>query len=110
MSKIYLACPYSHKKEEVRLFRFQQANRAALYLMKKGNIVFSPISMSHPVAVQEELPLDWEFWGVFDESFIEWCELLMILKLDGWEKSVGISNERRIAKELNKEIDFMDAV
>jgi len=34
----------------------------------------------------------------------------MILKLDGWEKSVGISNERRIAKELNKEIDFMDAI
>ena len=107
MEKIYLACPYNHKKEGVRLYRFEQANKAASYLMQQGYIVFSPISMSHSIAVQEGLPLDWEFWEKFDRSFIEWCELLMVLKLKGFNNSVGISNEIQIAKELGKEIKYM---
>ena len=49
---IYLACPYTHPSAEVRLQRFELATRAAAKLISEGLIVFSPITMSHPIDMQ----------------------------------------------------------
>ena len=46
---IYLAAPYSHPDPGVRERRFRAINRAAAALIAEGRIVFSPISMSHPI-------------------------------------------------------------
>ena len=43
--KIYLAIPYSGHIEK----SFRLANEIAAELIQKGFIVFSPISMSHPI-------------------------------------------------------------
>ena len=51
MAKIYLACPYSHNP----MRGFVESSKAAARLMDAGNIVFSPISHSHPVAVHGKL-------------------------------------------------------
>jgi len=100
--RIYLALPYSGNKEE----SFKQANEMAAKLMTMGHIVFSPISMSHPIALQCKLPGDWEFWRKIDIAFIEWCEELHVLCLEGWETSTGVTAEIDIAEGLGKPIVY----
>ena len=104
MKKIYLAIPYSHSFEYMRELRFEIANQEAARLMAEGYIVFSPISHSHPIAVQCNLPKDYEFWKQFDEAFIDWCDELHIVCAPGWKESRGVAREIKYAKKQGKVI------
>ena len=91
--KIYLASPYSHANPDVRETRFELAAKAAAELMRRGNLVFSPIAHSHPLATFGGLRGDWNFWREFDHSFFEWADELWVLELPGWDTSPGIADE-----------------
>ena len=84
------------------------ANGLAWQLMLEGNVVFSPISHTHPIALAVELPRDWEFWKAQDISFLKWCDELHVLKQDGWEESVGVQAEIRLASEMHKPIVYIE--
>lgn len=100
--KIYLACPYSHKSLGVRNSRFIAANKAAAYLMKAGHQVFSPISHSVPVAETGIVPnMSWNFWRKQDFAFLEWADVMYVLKIPGWETSTGVTDEIAEAKRIN---------
>lgn len=101
--KIYLAIPYTGNE----LKSFKVANLVAGELMQKGHIVLSPISHTHPIAMECELPKDWEFWKKQDESFIGWCDELWIVPFPGHAKSRGVNAEIKIAKKLNKPIKYI---
>lgn len=75
--------------------------------MLDGHVVFSPITHSHPIAMQCELPGDWEWWERIDRVFIEWADELWVFQLDGWQESEGVQAEIRIAKELGKVVRFV---
>lgn len=83
------------------------ANRVAGDLMAQGNIVFSPISHSHPIACEYGLPRGWEFWKKFDECFIEFCDEFCIVCIDGWKESKGVKAEVGLAKKFKKPIKFI---
>ena len=74
------------------------------YLMSLGHIVFSPISHTHPIAVECDLPKDWEYWKKYDECFIEWCDQVHVWCMDGWKESRGVQAEINMAKKFGKEI------
>jgi len=101
--KIYLATPYTGNEFE----SFKNVNRIAGELMNAGHIVFSPISHTHPIACECEMPKHWEFWKKFDECFIEWCDELWICDFGDWTKSKGVLGEIKIAHKLNKQIKFI---
>lgn len=103
----YLAVPYSHPDRDVRLSRFKAANIAASLLMKRGDIVFSPISHTHPIAEEADLPKGWEFWEAFDRAYLEHSRKLVILCIDGWQESVGVNAEFVIARDAGLPIEFM---
>jgi len=105
---IYLACPYSHPLEGIRLARFRAANIAAARLMAEGHIVYSAISHTHPIAVENNLGLDWDYWRPADVYFIGLCDEMVVLKYPGWEESKGIDAEMRLAKSIGKKIRFME--
>jgi hypothetical protein len=104
---IYLASPYSHPDPAVREKRFRDACRAATALLRNGRAVFSPIAHSHPL-VEHGLPTDWSFWEWQDREHLARCDEVMVLMLDGWEESVGVREEIRIARELGKPVWFLD--
>ncbi len=106
MIDIYLACPYSHKDEKIREWRFRQASLAAGELIRKGLVVFSPVTHGHPIAGECDLPLDWEYWKKVSEVYIRLSKRMVILTLSGWEKSVGIKGEIEIAGNLGKDIYY----
>jgi len=107
---VYLACPYSHPDAEVRVWRFEQANTTAARMMNNGIHVFSPISHTHPIVLAGDLPKGWEFWAAYDEAVLQYCARIVVLTLPGWEDSIGIANELKIARELDLPIDFQGPV
>lgn len=104
----YLAAPYSHPDPKVRRIRFNIINRVAAELMAKGELVFSPISHTHPIALAGDLPLGWDYWETYARAILQCCREMKILRLTGWEQSIGIQNERRIAFEMQIPIEFID--
>lgn len=105
---VYLAVPYSHPYPEVREERFRAVNRVAAKLMEQGLHIFSPISHSHPISIEGNLPTNWEYWEAYDRAFLNASNKLIVLMLDGWDKSVGVAGEIAIAKELGIEIEYID--
>ena len=100
---IYLASPYTHPDADVREQRFEAACRAASRLLQEGHPVFAPIVHGHPM-VSCGLPTDWSFWSPFCRQYIEACQQVVVLMLDGWETSVGVQAEIEIATSLGKPV------
>jgi len=78
--------------------RYLQASRAAAKLLDDGVAVFSPIAYNHPMK-DWGLPTDWKFWERIDKAFIDSFGYLLILTLDGWKQSDGVSDEIKHANE-----------
>lgn len=106
---IYVAGPYTPKEippgpeaEAIKVERFNALTLAAAMLRhcKKWN-AFSPITHSHPMHVQAGLRGDWEFWKRIDAEYVNASERLVIVTLDGWGTSTGVSAETQIANEGN---------
>lgn len=105
---VYLAIPYSHPDHQIKEWRFAEANKMAAKLMKEGVVVFSPISHCHSIALHNSLPTNWEFWKHFDTAFLSCSSKLLVYKLEGWETSVGVTSEIKIAKELGIPIEYLE--
>lgn len=105
---IYLASPYSDPDPNVRQSRFMDICRYAGDCMLKGEFVFSPIAHSHPIAVLHlDIPEQgWDFWGPICRKQLGLASKMRVVKLDGWDKSVGIAGELEIAKELGLEVEY----
>lgn len=111
MSKlIYLATPYNHPDPAVREERFNLACLAAATLMQNGVHLFCPIAHTHPIALQGNLPCDWDYWQEYDRLMLNSCTELWIVQMDGWDQSEGIKGEIKIARELNKRVFYLDSV
>jgi len=103
---IYLASPYTHADPAVRQQRFEAVCRVAAGMIRSGKTVFSPIAHSHAL-VQYGLPVEWQAWAEHDRRFLEACEELVVLMLDGWRESVGVQSEIAIARKLGKPVSFL---
>lgn len=103
---IYLGVPYSHDDPEIEEQRFQEVSKYGAELSRQGVIVFSPVSMAHPMKLYG-LPGGWEFWKKFDEVYLGICSSLRILCLDGWEDSTGLKAEVRMMEDLGKPIEYV---
>ena len=98
---IYLAIPYSNVDKEES---FKIVNKIAAKLMLQGYIVFSPISMGHAIACENQLPTDFEFWGRMCEFFVGACDETWIVCMEGHIKSVGVQAE----KKRSIKVEYLD--
>ena len=103
---IYVCSPYSHDDPAVREKRFDAACRAAAELIRQGKTLFAPIVFSHPIC-RYGLPLDWRFWERHHRRYLEACDEVVVLMLDGWRESVGVQAEIAIARELGKPVSLL---
>ena len=108
MKVIYLCVPYTHDNPGIREIRAIQADMAAAKLIEQGHIVFSPISHSHRIAHHLSNHNDGSFWIEQDMPFLKMADELMVVKLDGWDRSKGIEMEIKIAEGLGKPVRFME--
>jgi hypothetical protein len=90
--------------------RFRWATLAAATLIKRGSVVYSPITMTHPldlVLSGRSETLGSDYWVRFDEAFMEKCAQMVVLQIDGWDRSSGVRREIERFKEMRKPISFM---
>jgi hypothetical protein len=104
----YLASPYTHGDPEVVLNRYFAARRAMAHLMKRGLFVVSPIVIGHAAAEEVDLPTDYEFWWDFNACLMLRSCGMIILRLDGWQHSRGISAEQGFYIHNGKPIFAID--
>ncbi len=110
VTKVYLGAPYSHPNPLWMKLRFELINLAAFQLIRRGFIVFSPVSHSHPIAntaTSKEVVQDHDLWVRQDEYFMKWADVLAVLELPGWRDSRGLLFERTWFKEHNKPIAYI---
>jgi hypothetical protein len=105
---VYLAVPYSHEDPAIRQQRFERVSRVAARLMMEGHLIFSPISHTHQMCIEHEMPTDWEFWQKHCLAFVSASSRMIVLKLDGWELSVGVRAEMEFASRMGIRIEFME--
>jgi hypothetical protein len=104
-TKIYLAIPYSWNHET----SFRAANKITARLIDEGNIVYSPISLSHPVQDYMTKANTFETWMVQDLEFVNWCDELHVVVIGEFgaeliEQSRGVQAELSAARDYNKPI------
>ena len=105
MVKLYISLPYSKIDKELS---FRVANAITAHYIKQGFNIFSPISHSHIIAKTCGLPDDAEFWEQSNHEFIDWCDQLCVVKLQGWEESTGVMDEIQYAQMADKLVFSID--
>ena len=98
---VYLATPYSHENKSVEWQRYEVVTRVAARLMERGIFVYSPITHCHPMTLHAPLPGNWDFWKEFDTIFLEMCQVMVIVKQDGWQDSKGVKAETELFRSIN---------
>ena len=103
MSFIYLASPYSDRDSTVEAYRYQEAMRfCAEQMTSRPHIhIFSPIVYGHQMAKQYDLPGDAAWWQNFNLKFMNNCSQMWVLKLPGWDTSLGVTAEIEYARGRN---------
>lgn len=89
----YLASPYS-KYPSGHVQAFIDVSRIAAKLMVAGIKCYSPIAHSHPIATFGNIdPFDHKIWLPFEERMMDLASVLIVARLEGWEKSFGVAHE-----------------
>lgn len=102
----YLASPYTHKNIDVMKIRAEIVTKAAVDLLRLNVYVFAPIAYNAPWE-RHDLPGDWEFWEPFDKAFVERMDAVVVLTIDGWDRSVGVKAEIEFANEKNIPVRYL---
>lgn len=79
----------------------------AAKLIEQGHIVYSPLTMTHPIDIilaDDGATLGSDYWVAFDKAFMSRCDEIAVLKLDGWEASKGVQFEIEFFRQSGKPI------
>lgn len=105
----YLASPFSNDDKRIQESNRVWVCRKAGELIEKGIAVVSPIA--HNLAVIKEtgdMNTGWAHWREHDLAILSKCDKVIVLKLPGWEQSVGVAEEVKKANELDIPVDYIE--
>ncbi len=104
----YLATPYRHWPTGINGVYFEAARIAGL-LIRTGIKVFSPIAHGHPIAGCASIdPHDMSIWGPLNEKMMSRSDVLIVANLDGWQQSLGVTDEIKFFRLMRKPIFDLD--
>jgi hypothetical protein len=106
MDGVPLDSSYSDSDPAVRQQRYEAACAVTVAMLRAGEVVFSPIVYSHPL-VADGLRTDRAFWQRVDGDHLLFCDEVVGLMQDGWDRSVGVRQEVQLAHQLGKPIRYV---
>lgn len=104
---IYLASPYSHPLQSVKLARFEAVMAACAALVRETVPIYSPILHWHPVTVVHALPDNDAYWQFHNDCMMEACSEMWVLAIAGLNTSVGVRREIEFVDRLQKPITYI---
>ena len=103
----YIAGPYSNPNPQMMQLHYELLTEYATRQTRDGYVVFSPITHSHELA-RYGTPTTWAFWKQIDEEFLKRAAAMIVVKLTGWEKSIGVTGEREFCEQWGIPIFYVD--
>jgi hypothetical protein len=104
----YMASPYSSDDVVLKATRVQLAIDAAIHFMHLDIVVFPPIALNGPWATTHNIRGDWTYWERYDKMYIDRCDGgVIVLMLEGWDRSVGVTAEIEYAKSTGKDVYYI---
>jgi hypothetical protein len=100
---IYLAIPYTGNEE----YAFRLSTIIAAELSLRGEVVYSPITHSHPMTQFRNMPGDWDFWGEIDRQYISRAYRVYVIQAEGWKQSIGVQAEIEIALRYHVPVEYL---
>lgn len=94
---IYVAGPYYHADAAVIERRMELVYTLLAQLTARGNNVVTPMLM-HAVVLRYDLPNNYEYWGKLSEDLLSRCDEMVVLKTEGWDKSMGLMAEIKLCE------------
>jgi len=101
---IYLSIPYTGKE----YVSFRVSCAVAAELAKAGNVVVAPIIYGHVLSDHGHVFDHNHDWLKHDLEILHHCNQVVVVKLKGWEESVGVQAEIDEAKKRSIPIIFLD--
>lgn len=90
---IYLATPYSKYEGGINVAA-RHACVVAAKMIREGLHVYCPIAHSHLIAIHGEVdPKAADIWMPLDRVMMDKCNALLVVKMAGWDQSVGVAEE-----------------
>jgi hypothetical protein len=112
---IYVASVYSldaksnnFKDAMTRQFRYEYTMKRVAQLLKQGEHAYSPIVHGHEMGKVFNFPKSYQFWQDNDRHMIDLCDKVVVLKMEGWQRSEGVCDEIRYAESLGKTVEYLD--
>lgn len=99
--RFYLAAPYSSTDEKVIEDRMQRFGKVASDLINQGMIIQSPLTNHLLIQQGHKIAGDWGFWRNYSTEVLKSCTVLLVLMLDGYENSPGVTREIIEAERRN---------
>lgn len=99
MKLVYVASPYTHKCKQMMSLRAARAAQLTAKLQvkyKDTHHFISPIVHGHSLISTTEgskLPVDFAFWQRHCIALLSACDEVWVLRIPGWECSVGVREE-----------------
>ena len=103
----YVSAPYSKIDDKHALMRLIAKQSGMWMLANPG--WFAITGLVHHYAAQEcsELGTDYVFWETWCEEFLQQCDKLLVLEIDGWDNSVGVQAEIALAHRLMIPVEYL---
>lgn len=111
----YIAIPYTgamgpKASLEDREKSFHVVNRIAAIFLLQGELVYSPITHSHPIHFyMGEAGNDHQLWMKYDEAMAECCNRLYVVCYGSYRESRGVMMEIEYFKKSKKPV-FLIAI
>lgn len=112
MKLVYLASPFSHTSNKVMLKRRKDIDSigAKLQCKHRNVAIFPPITISDTYAKISKGKLGHTFdsWRKIDFYTISKCDEVWVVKMEGWDRSIGVIAEIEYAKSLKIPVKFIN--
>jgi hypothetical protein len=105
---IFISSPYSHGDKSIEKLRYELVSKYSAELVSNGIVAFSPITYGHTLVGFKNMRTDFEFWKNFCLTFLSKCDELHVLKIEGWDLSIGLKMEVEYAIKNGINVVYID--
>ena len=102
---IYIACPYTHDDEGWMRIRKRVATGIELKLIEHGLVAYNAIRVMSDI--EDDLPEGFDVYA-YDLRVLSACEVLLVVRIDGWKESKGVQLEIAHAQSCDMPIVHVD--
>lgn len=101
----YIAAPFTSDNEETQRARLRAATQYAARPTADSSNLFSPLTHSEALQSMAQ-PLPASRWYSLDLAVLSGCSRMRVLRLHGWDDSLGVTMEVEYAKMLGMIVSY----